>query len=97
MPTETRDFEEVLLVTRAELLTRIGSVRTSASSAPIRVNNTIQEAVANLQEEFEAFKAAIIGDFNILVDKLQSCARAQDLVDEQGGSLDEFLKSFRRY
>lgn len=97
MPTETRDFEEVLLVTRAELENRIGALEADVRTEPIRVNNTIQEAVANLQEEFEAFKAAIIGDFNILVDKLQSCAIAQDLVDEQDGSLDEFLKSFRRY
>ena len=97
MPTETRDFEEVLLVTRAELENRIGALEADVRTEPMRVNNTIQEAVTSLQEEFEAFKAAIIGDFNILVDKLRSCSRAQDLVDEQGGSLDEFLESFRRY
>lgn len=97
MPTDTIELEEMFLVTRAELENRIGALEADARTEPMRVNNTIQEAVTNLQEEFEAFKAAIIGDFNILVDKLQSCARAQDLVDEQGGSLDEFLKSFRRY
>lgn len=53
--------------------------------------------IDNLRCELETFKAALIDDFNTLVDKLQSCARAQDLVDEQGGSLDEFLESFRRY
>lgn len=97
MPTETRDFEEVLLVTRAELENRIGALEADVRTEPMRGNNTIQEVVTSLQEEFEAFKDAIIGDFNILVDKLRSCSRAQDLVDEQGGSLDEFLESFRRY
>ena len=82
MPTEARDFEEVLFVARAELENRVGALAEEATS---------------LQEEFEAFKAAIIGDFNILVDKLRSCSRAQDLVDEQGGSLDEFLEGFRRH
>lgn len=97
MPTETKNLEEVILFTRAELENRIGALEADVRTEPMRVNNTIQEAVTNLQEEFEAFKAAIIGDFNVLIDKLRSCSRAQDLVDEQGGSLDEFLESFRRY
>lgn len=97
MPTETRGFEEALLMTRAELENRIGALEVDVQTEPMRVNNTIQEAVTSLQEEFEAFKAAIIEDFNILVDKLRSCSRAQDLVDEHGGSLDEFLESFRRH
>ena len=97
MPTETIDFEEVLFMTGEYLENRIVAPEADVRTEPMWVNDTIQESVTSLQEEFEAFKAAIIGDFNILVDKLRSCSRAQDLVDEQGGSLEEFLESFRRY
>lgn len=58
---------------------------------------TIADAVTSLKEEFEEFKALLINDFNTLVDKLQSCARASDLVDENGGPLDEYLESFKRH
>lgn len=97
MPTDTRELEEIFLVTRAELENRIGALEADARTEPMRVNNTLQEAIDNLKIELDTFKAALIADFNTLIDKLQSCARTQDLVDEQGGSLDEFLESFRRY
>ena len=47
--------------------------------------------------EFEEFKASLVDDFNTIIDKLKMCAKTNDIVDEQGGSLDEFLESFRRY
>lgn len=97
MPTDIRELEEIFLVTRAELENRIGALEADVRTEPMRVNNTMQEAIDNLKIELDTFKAALIADFNTLIDKLQSCARAQDLVDEQGGSLDEFLESFRRY
>ena len=58
---------------------------------------TIADAVDSLKEEFEELKALLINDFNTLVDKLKSCARASDLVDENGGPLDEYLESFKRH
>lgn len=97
MPADTRELEEIFLVTRAELENRIGALEADVRTEPMRVNNTLQEAIDNLKIELDTFKAALIADFNTLIDKLQSCARVQDLVDEQGGSLDEFLESFRRY
>lgn len=60
-------------------------------------NHAVVQAIENLKYEFDTFKKSLTEDFNIMVEKLRSCARAQDLVDEQGGSLDEFLESFRRY
>lgn len=56
---------------------------------------SISEAINNLRHEFEAFKVSLDADIGTLIEKLRECARANDLIDEQGGSLDEFLNGFK--
>ena len=64
MPTDTRELEEMFLVTRAELENRIGALEADARTEPMRVNNTLQEAIDNLKIELDTFKAVLIADFN---------------------------------
>ena len=64
MPADTRELEEIFLVTRAELENRIGALEADVRTEPMRVNNTLQEAIDNLKIELDTFKAAWIADFN---------------------------------
>lgn len=96
MPIDAAELEGRFFELRNEIGLSITPLEEEAHHANARID-TVACALIELQAEFEEFKAALINDFNTLIDKLQSRARAQDLVDEQGGSLDEFLESFRKY
>lgn len=96
MPIDAAELEGRFYELRDEIGLRLTPLEEEAHHVNARTD-TVACALIELQSEFEEFKAALINDFNTLIDKLQACARAQDLVDEQGGSLDEFLESFRRY
>lgn len=76
--------------------TRLGELQARVDEEPQRVYYTVSEAVDNLRYEFETFKTALFAEVDVLIEKMRECARANDLVDEQGGSLDEFLDGFRR-
>ena len=96
MPIDAAELEGRFIELIDEIGLRLTPLEDEAHYANARIA-TVADAVEALRAEFYEFKAVLINDFNTLIDKLQSCSRAQDLVDEQGGSLDEFLESFRRY
>ena len=96
MPIDAEELEGRFYALRDEIGVRLTPLEEEAHYANTRTD-TIADAVTSLKEEFEEFKALLINDFNTLVDKLQSCARASDLVDENGGPLDEYLESFKRH
>lgn len=96
MPIDAEELEGRFYALRDEIGVRLTPLEEEAHYANTRTA-TIADAVTSLKEEFEEFKALLINDFNTLVDKLQSCARASDLVDENGGPLDEYLESFKRH
>ena len=96
MPIDAEELEGRFYALRDEIGVRLTPLEEEAHHANTRTA-TIADAVTSLKEEFEEFKALLINDFNTLVDKLQSCARASDLVDENGGPLDEYLESFKRH
>lgn len=96
MPIDAEELGGGFVELGEEIGLRLTSLEYEAYYANERTA-TMADAVEALRAEFYEFKAVLINDFNTLIDKLQSCSRAQDLVDEQGGSLDEFLESFRRY
>lgn len=96
MPIDAEELEGRFYALRDEIGVRLTPLEEEAHYANTRTD-TIADAVTSLKEEFEEFKALLINDFNTLVDKLQSCARVSDLVDENGGPLDEYLESFKRY
>ena len=96
MPIDAEELEGRFYALRDEIGVRLTPLEEEAHYANTRTA-TIADAVTSLKEEFEEFKALLINDFNTLVDKLQSCARASDLVDETGGPLDEYLESFKRH
>lgn len=95
MPIDAAELEGRFVELRDEIGLRLTPLEDEAHYANARTA-TVADAVEALRAEFYEFKAVLINDFNTLIGKLQSCSRAQDLVDEQGGSLDEFLESFRR-
>lgn len=96
MPIDAEELDGRSVELREEIGLRLTPLEDMAHYANARTD-TVEDAVEALRAQFYEFKAVVINDFNTLIDKLQSCSRAQDLVDEQGGSLDEFLESFRRY
>lgn len=96
MPIDAEELDGRFFELREEIGLRLTPLEYEAYYANARTA-TVADAVEALRAEFYEFKAVLINDFNTLIDKLQSCSRAQDLVDEHGGSLDEFLESFRRY
>ena len=96
MPIDAEELEGRFYALRDEIGIRLSPIDAEARYANARAD-TIEGSIEALKAEFDAFKASLIGDFNTLIDKLQMCARANDIVDEQGGPLDEFLESFRRY
>lgn len=96
MPIDAEELEGRFYALRDEIGVRLTPLEEEAHYANTRTD-TIADAVTSLKEEFEEFKALLINDFNTLIDKLQSCARASDLVDENGGPLDEYLESFKRH
>lgn len=96
MPIDAAELEGRFYALRDEIGIRLTPLEEEAHYANARAA-TISDAVTSLKAEFEEFKASLVGDFNTIIDKLKMCAKANDIVDEQGGSLDEFLESFRRY
>lgn len=84
------DVEELVLGIRGELGVRIDQLEHDTRY------NTISGAVEELRSAFDTLKTTIEDDFNRLICKLRECSRANDLVDEDGGSLDEFLQQFVR-
>lgn len=96
MPDEYQALENMVYATHADFNARIGELQARVDTEPQRVYYTVSEAIDNLMFEFENLKSAIFGEVDILIEKMRECARANDLVDEQGGSLDEFLEGFRR-
>lgn len=96
MPDEYQALENMVYATHADFNARIGELQARVDTEPQRVYYTVSEAIDNLRCEFENLKSAIFGEVDILIEKMRECARANDLVDEQGGSLDEFLEGFRR-
>jgi hypothetical protein len=95
MPDEYQALENMVYATNAGFNARIGELQDGVDIEQQRVYYTVPEAIDNLREEFEIFKLTILSEVNMLVEKLRECAKANDIVDEQGGSLDEFLKNFK--
>lgn len=61
-----------------------------------RKTGEVEDKVDMLHDEFEIFKHDILRNFSVLISKVQECARINEMIDESGASLDEFLESFRR-
>lgn len=90
------DVEELVLGIRGELGVRIDQLEHDTRNDVAASYNTISSAVEELRSAFDTLKTTIEDDFNRLICKLRECSRANDLVDEDGGSLDEFLQQFVR-
>lgn len=97
MHDEYQALENIVYATQAEFDARFGELVARVDAEPQRVYYTVSEAIDNLRYEFESLKATLLTEVDVLVEKMRECARANDLVDEQGGSLDEFLEGFRRH
>lgn len=97
MHDEYQALENMVYATQVDFATRFGELEARVDAEPQRVYYTVSEAIDNLRCEFENLKAALFAEVDVLVEKMRECARANDLVDEQGGSLDEFLEGFRRH
>ena len=100
MPDEYQALENMVYATRAEFNDRIVELQARVDAEPPDilqsiVDCTVSEAIDNLRYEFEIFKSTILREVNMLVEKLRECAKANDIIDEQGGSLDEFLENFK--
>lgn len=94
MPDEYQTLENMVYATRTDFNTLICELQARVDTGQ-RVYDTASEAIDNLRDEFEIFKLTILNEVNMLVEKLRECAKANDIVDEQGGSLDEFLENFK--
>lgn len=90
MPVDVQELECVLYTTRDEFGSRIGRLEESVLAEPMREYNTVSSEVAELKYKFEV----LFNDVNAVLLKLQECARREDLVDDMGGSLDEFIERF---
>ena len=86
MPINAHELEWALGVTRAEIDARIDRLEVE----PERVYNTVSSEIAELKYKFEV----LFNNVNAVLLKLQECARREDLVDDMGGSLDEFIELF---
>ena len=94
MHDEYQALENMVYSTRVEFDARLGELVARVDAEPQRVYYTLSEAIDNLRYEFESLKSALFAEVDVLVEKMCECAKANDLVDEQGGSLDEFLEKF---
>ena len=90
------DVEELVAGLRGELGVRISQLEHEARYDAVASYNTLTGAIEELRAEFETLKAPYAYEFNRLIEKLRECAKANDLVDEEGGALDEFLQQFVR-
>lgn len=90
------DVEELVAGLRGELGVRISQLEHEARYDAVASYNTLTSAIEELRSEFETMKATYAYEFNRLIEKLRECSRANDLVDEEGGALDEFLQQFVR-
>lgn len=90
MPTNIEELEGVFYATRADLDARIGMLEADVREEPIRVMNTVTEQISEPKYQFEVLS----NNVNAVLLKLQECARREDLVDDMGGALDEFIESF---
>lgn len=57
---------------------------------PAREYGTVNSEIEELKYKFDA----LLNSVNAVLLKLQECARREDLVDDMGGSLDEFIERF---
>lgn len=57
---------------------------------PAREYDTVNSEIEELKYKFDA----LLNSVNAVLLKLQECARREDLVDDMGGSLDEFIERF---
>lgn len=90
MPDEYQALENMVYATHADFNARIGELQARVDTEPQRVYYTVSEAIDNLRCEFETLSKNV----NEVLLKLQECARREDLVDDVGGSLDEFIERF---
>lgn len=90
MPDNIQELEGVLYATRDEFGARIGRLETDIRDESVRAYNTISSEMAELKYKFEV----LFNDVNAALLKLQECARREDLVDDMGGTLDEFIERF---
>lgn len=91
---EYQTLANMVYTTQEEFAARFGALEARVDAEPQIVYHTVSDAIDNLRFEFENLKAALFAEVDVLVEKMRECARANDLVDEQGGALDEFLEKF---
>lgn len=96
MPDERQilDLDNMVYVTQEDFTTRVGELEARVGAEPPRAYYTVSEAIDDLRYEFENLKTTLFATVDGLVEKMRECARANDLVDEHGGPLDEFLEKF---
>lgn len=90
MHDEYQALENMVYATHADFNARLGVLQTRVDTEPQRVYYTVTEAIDNLRCEFEMLSSNV----NAILLKLQECARREELVDEMGGALDEFIEQF---
>ncbi len=95
MHDEYQALENIVYFTQADFATHLGELQARVDEEPQRVYYTISEDINNLRYEFETLKSTLFAELDTLIEKMRECARANDLVDEQGGALDEFLDGFK--
>ena len=87
---EYQALENMVYATHADFNARLGVLQARVDTEPQRVYYTVTEAIDNLRCEFEMLSSNV----NAILLKLQECARREELVDEMGGALDEFIEQF---
>lgn len=93
---EAEGYDRVL----QELREQDQLIYNTMTTATRQTADTLSSRIDCLQAELYAFKEEVLqmfkDDWNTIINKLKECAREKELVDEQGGALDEFLDSFIR-
>ena len=90
MPVDVQEFDRVLRATSGELGARISRLEYDIREESVCTHNTIHGEIAELKYKFEV----LFNNVNAVLLKLQECAKREDLIDDLGGSLDEFIERF---
>lgn len=86
------DGEGVLYMQPSEIEYRINTLEHSVYGALSTGTSSLSAELEDLRHQFNG----LVNEFNAVLREMQKCARREELVDEHGGALDEFIEQFMR-
>lgn len=86
------DGEGVLYMHPDEVNYRIDALASNVYGTLSVKTGTLSSEIEDLKYQFNI----LVNDFNAVLREMQKCARREELVDEHGGALDEFIEQFVR-